>query len=240
MKLLSNNDYEKLKIFLLEPSDNSAAISFVNPFSYYLLKNSKTAKEIDGFFIDGLLLIKCLNVKLNTNYHRISFDYSSIAGDFLQFCEKNYISISFIGGSTSDIIRFNLHLKKLYPSLIVPSLRHGYFSNQTDLFFYFKNLPKSDVIILGMGAPLQEEVAILAKKQKISKLILTCGGFISQTAMRDDYYYPIVKKLNLRWAQRIILHKHVRRKVISTYPIFLIKFLIESLKYKINKCKKKY
>ncbi len=77
-----------------------------------------------------------------------------------------------------------------------------------------------------MGTPLQEEFLIRIKKAINIKILITCGGFLTQTSMFGDYYHPIIKKLGLRWLQRAILHKHVRDRLIKVYPEFLLSYLL--------------
>jgi N-acetylglucosaminyldiphosphoundecaprenol N-acetyl-beta-D-mannosaminyltransferase len=81
-----------------------------------------------------------------------------------------------------------------------------------------------------MGTPYQEDFALLAKKFLKSSFIITCGGFLTQTSIRPDYYSPLVKRLGLRWLQRAIYHKHVRRRLIVDYPKFMIRYIVGKLR----------
>lgn len=79
-----------------------------------------------------------------------------------------------------------------------------------------------------MGTPYQENFAQIIKSLNDKGIVvLTCGGFLTQTSMRADYYYPLIKKLGLRWLQRIVMHQHVRQRVIKDYPKFLLTYLYE-------------
>lgn len=240
MKILNESDYQSIKRRLLLPFEKTIALSFLNPYSYYMIRNSEQYVNMDGYFIDGMLLKNCLAFKYGIKFDRLSFDYSSFAGDFIKFCEQNELSISFIGGTEEEMRKFSTHLNHFYPKLKITLLRNGYFPSPLSLFSFLSSLIETDVVILGLGAPLQEQAALIVKNNNLSKLVITCGGFISQTAARDDYYYAFVKKFNLRWLQRVILHPHVRRKFLSKYPIFLIKFSGEFFYYKIQEWKRKF
>ena len=98
------------------------------------------------------------------------------------------------------------------------------------------NLLQPEVILVGMGTPYQERFSINAKQQLSSPaVIITCGGFLTQTSIKPDYYYPWVKKLGLRWLQRIIMHKHVRDRVLKKYPKFTVSYLYKMIGFKFAK-----
>lgn len=71
-----------------ENCSNSRVITFVNPFSYFSVKDNPRVEEIDYIFIDGILLVKLFNFTNKYNLERYSFDYSSLAGVVFNFCER--------------------------------------------------------------------------------------------------------------------------------------------------------
>ncbi|EJL7009021.1 WecB/TagA/CpsF family glycosyltransferase, partial [Vibrio cholerae] len=112
-----------------------------------------------------------------------------------------------------------------YPKLKINYRRNGFFNNKIEVEDIVFNVLKSDFIILGLGTPKQEDFSSYLHSIYPGKIIFTCGGFITQTAIKNDYYFPIVKKLGLRWLQRAIMHKHVRRRLLYDYPIFFYKYI---------------
>lgn len=77
----------------------------------------------------------------------------------------------------------------------------GYISCQSEVDAIVHQLSCNhiDIVIIGMGSPIQDEFSILLKKLLPSlKCIITCGGFITQTSIKDDYYFPIVKEAWLK------------------------------------------
>ncbi len=88
MHLMNKADYNQLKENLLNGC-NKHLISFVNPFSFYEMKlQPELTNQFDGFFSDGGLLCNLHNIFNKEKIDRVSFDYSSIADDFLTFCES--------------------------------------------------------------------------------------------------------------------------------------------------------
>lgn len=215
---------------LLDISTKDTYVSFVNPFSYEVLSGSPgLVCAVDHFFIDGNLL-KMLHNFFHRDHQvdRVSFDFSSIAGDVFTFCLENKLRVALIGATQSELSTALGNIEKLYPKLDVKYLRNGFFNSEDEILKSVIEINNVcvDIVIIGMGSPCQEYyLSVLKKHLNSVMLCLTCGGFFSQTSLRPDYYYPIVKKLNLMWLQRMVLHKHVRERVLKIYPKFIVKYL---------------
>lgn len=227
MKMLSINDYHEIKREMLN-SDSKKLISFVNPFSYYDLKSMPIRTDFDGFFSDGSLLCLLYNLFNKEKISRVSFDYSSIADDFIRFCAENNLKISIIGARQSELELAIRVFSDKYKNLKFGVNCHGYFF-ESDLPNIVKSVRESDVVIVAMGAPMQEIIAHKLSQENKHKLVITCGGFITQTSIKDDFYHPLIKKTGLRWLQRLIFQKHVRRKVFQKYPAFCIRYIYENI-----------
>ena len=89
------------------------------------------------------------------------------------------------------------------------------------------NINKFNFIVVGIGSPLQEKYALeivsFLKKNSYRGVILTCGGFITQTAIskrKNREFYPFwIDKLNLRWFYRCFKQPYVLKRIILNYPI---------------------
>ncbi|EKF9699381.1 WecB/TagA/CpsF family glycosyltransferase [Vibrio cholerae] len=201
-------------------------ITFINPFSYrYFEDNPDKIDDFTNFFIDGSSLVFLHNLFHLNKVDRVSFDYSSIAGDVFKFCTDNDLNVAIIGGSEIEIKNACNNIVSEYPKLKINYRRNGFFNNKIEVEDIVFNVLKSDFIILGLGTPKQEDFSSYLHSIYPGKIIFTCGGFITQTAIKNDYYFPIVKKLGLRWLQRAIMHKHVRRRLLYDYPIFFYKYI---------------
>ncbi|MUJ21749.1 WecB/TagA/CpsF family glycosyltransferase [Aliivibrio fischeri] len=212
--LKNNNGYETI------------AISFLNPFSYYKIdSDDRLKKEIDYFYIDGSSLVYMYNIFNTRKVDRVSFDFSSIADDVFNFALLNNLSVCLIGGTANESKKALVNLTAQYSKLNLFCI-DGY-SNHNEIL---NMVSPFDIIIFGMGCPLQDNLAVMAKsKYPNNKLIFTCGGFITQTSINTDYYHPIIKKLGLRWLQRFFLHSHVRKRVLVDYPKFFKKYILNKI-----------
>ncbi|TLX45311.1 teichoic acid biosynthesis protein A [Pseudoalteromonas phenolica] len=208
-------------------SNRCVAISFLNPFSYSVLMKAKfeqIANDIDFYFSDGALLCKLHSIRYKY-IERASFDFSSIAENVLVFAEKNNLPIALIGAKGPEINVANQRLKEIYPELNIMFYRNGYVDDRQKLLEDLDAV-KPKLIILGMGTPYQEDMASFLKRNlEFPCVMITCGGFLTQTSIKADYYYPIIKKLGLRWLQRVVMHKHVRDRVLKDYPSFIYKYV---------------
>lgn len=214
----------------LASKENPLYVSFLNPFSYYIVsENDEIKNNIDVFFSDGALLCK-LHSLFHGKITRASFDYSSIAAPFFQHCISNNYTVMLIGATEEEMNVCVNNIKEKFGDLNIVSHQNGYISN-LDKTIEQIELLNPDVIIAGMGTPIQEEFIVKIKKSNAAPAIaITCGGFFTQTSIRSDYYYGWVKKLGLRWLQRAIMHKHVRRRLVCEYPVFIMKYLAHNLR----------
>lgn len=209
-------------------------VSFVNPFSYrVLIESPKIIDSIDLFYSDGSLLQKLHNIFYpKSKVDRVSFDYSSIAGKVFDFAQKNALKVALVGGTSTEISQAKVNIRACHPSLNVVYSRSGFFDDEKEKGDCCDLIDKfgATILIVGMGTPIQEQFLMEAKLNCPSvKLMFTCGGFLTQTAIKADYYHPIIKKLGLRWLQRVVLHKHVRHRIIKDYPRFLVTYLYEHI-----------
>ncbi len=61
---------------------------------------------------------------------------------------------------------------------------------------------RADVVIVGLGAVLQEQWAVEVMARLQTGLVITCGGFLDQVH-RHDYYPAWAYPLRLNWAVRV-------------------------------------
>ncbi|MBU2869368.1 WecB/TagA/CpsF family glycosyltransferase [Colwellia sp. E2M01] len=208
-------------------------ITFVNPISFHSFLNYVNRKDFDLIYSDGLLLTRLHNIFFREDkIERLSFDFSSLAGEVLSHAQKEQKTIAFVGGSEQEALIFKEKLTIKYPELKFHCYS-GFFTDENSINAIFKELNKiaPNIVICGMGYPRQEDFLVQCKKMLVTPFIgFTCGGFITQTSIKADYYFPIVKHLGLRWLQRAIMHQHVRKRLLKDYPIFLYKYIIQACK----------
>jgi exopolysaccharide biosynthesis WecB/TagA/CpsF family protein len=204
-------------------------ISFVNPYSYMVMKeNVNLVDDIDYFFVDGSLLCR-FHSFFFSKVKRASFDFSSMADSFFSSCIDNNFRVAIVGAQEDENTKAVYNIKLRYPKLNIIYNRDGYINSRKDEISNLNDI-LIDVLIVGMGCPHQEFFLSDLKKTKTNiKIAITCGGFISQTALKSDYYHPLIKITGARWLQRMIMHKHVRNRVLYDYPKFLFHYFRENI-----------
>ncbi|GAB6393523.1 MAG: WecB/TagA/CpsF family glycosyltransferase [Treponematales bacterium] len=219
---------------------NSARIiTFVNTFSYYKLVDSGCpVADIDCFFVDGSFQVRLHNIFHKDKINRASFDFSSLADDFFNYAVTRDLKTAIIAASDAEARAAVANLRNKYPRLRIPYFRNGYFTDEREKQDTADILKSNsiDAVILGMGTPAQEEFAVYLKNSGVRAYIFTCGGFITQTAKNIDYYSAIAKKGNLRWLQRAIEYKHVRRRLLFDYPKNLLRYSFDHIVLRVNSC----
>jgi N-acetylglucosaminyldiphosphoundecaprenol N-acetyl-beta-D-mannosaminyltransferase len=216
----------------------ASLITFVNTFSYYKLLDSRLPIDrLDTIFVDGLLQVKLHNIFHKEKINRASFDFSSLANDCFKYAQKNNLKIALIGAKSNEIAAAVKNLQDKYNNLRVAYSRDGYFHSEEEkqeLCGILRD-KKPDIVILGMGTPEQEECALYLSEHGMLCPIITCGGFLTQTAKKPDYYNPLVKKFNLRWLQRAIEFKHIRKRVFIDYPKNIARYFIDHIMLLLKK-----
>ncbi|TMP36631.1 WecB/TagA/CpsF family glycosyltransferase [Pseudoalteromonas rubra] len=230
-KLSSKEEWERRieQLYCSKETEQRLVATFVNPFSYpVLLEEPSLFRQFDLIFSDGLLHTRLHNAFCDNKIDRVSFDLSSIASDTLARAEANNLKVAFVGGKYEHAQTLPEKLLELFPKLNIAYCRDGYFNSDIEKEHCFEqlNLAVPDIVIVGMGTPLQEKFLVqCVEKVSNVKEFYTCGGFLEQTATKGDYYHPLVKKLGLRWLQRAYRHSHVRKRLLQDYPKFVVSYI---------------
>lgn len=201
--------------------------SFVNPWSMLLLKDEpEVVDKVDQWCMDGISLVKLHNAIFHKHVMRFSFDETSLAAVALSMAKRDRLKIAVVGTEERYIKQAVSHIEEKF-GVKVHLYRNGYFISAEEREQYIKYLIHSqvDMVICGMGTPLQEKFLIDLRKAGWDGYGFTCGGFLHQIARRKDYYPKLFDQLNLRWVFRIIDEPKLIPRYFYYYPMFFIKFL---------------
>ncbi|HAS6267741.1 TPA: WecB/TagA/CpsF family glycosyltransferase [Vibrio vulnificus] len=229
----------KLTNFERTMLDNSKqeVFTFVNPYSYYILDEFLSQNQEYNnitIFVDGISLVYINNLlERHSNLSRYSFDFTSLAPIIFRYCIEKSYTIAIVGGEDDEIKRAVLVINEKFPGLNIKFFSHGYVDLESNDIYEKLVDTSPDVILSGMGTPLQEKFIFECKKRGVNfNFAFTCGGFISQISTNPEYFHPIFDKLNLRWLQRFFRHSYVRKRMCLDYPKFFLKFVLMKLREK--------
>lgn len=210
--------------------------TFVNPYSYYVLEESKVYLDEFKIYSDGILLVEMYNLLHKDKISRYSFDFTSLAPVIFNYAAENNLKVALIGG-TSDEIKKAVHLmENKFKKMNISYYHHGYIKDSFESIIDEIRNSDADIVIAGLGTPMQEEFILECSKGIPNlKFAFTCGGFLSQVSSNENYFHPFFDKLHLRWLQRFFRHSYVRKRVLVDYPKFVLRYMMDNLKNKKNR-----
>lgn len=210
-------------------------VTFLNP--YYMIKLNPEDYELYNTFdfigSDGMGPVILNKLFGHPKSLRISFDMVGVAGLVFQDLVKHNESLYILGdepGVAENTIKV---FQKTFEGLKVAGFHHGFIKDCKEEVVQDILQSGAKVAIIGMGAPAQDKMAIQLKDAGFVGTIYTCGGFIHQTQNSIQYYPNWINKLGLRWVYRLFTQKGMLKRLIETYPKFVvtyIKFLLFQIK----------
>ncbi len=210
--------------------------TFVNPYSYLMLRNNPVLDDVDNIMIDGGLFVMLYNMLLGKKESRISFDMTSLAPKVFKQAEESGQSLYFVGSKQEEISQALEVIKSEFPKLNIIKYRNGYFlGNEWQEEIDAVSELNPDIVIVGMGTPIQETFLIDLRKKGWTGTGFTCGGFLHQTAKGIQYYPKWIDKLNLRWMYRIYDEPKLFKRYTLDYGNFLFVFAYDVIRYKFSK-----
>ena len=219
-------------------SRRSQFYTCVNPFSYHLIRKGNIPyTEIDGLYVDGILMQKLVNLLWGTNIRRLSFDMTGMAPDLFSRLQISGESVFFIGARQEQVAASVDTILNAYPGINLAGFRHGYFDSKEDRDREIRKIVDAhpDFVIIGMGAPLQEHFLVDLKKAGFKGIAFTCGGFLHQTANRINYYPDWVNRYNLRAFYRLFNEKNLFKRLYNVIIQFPVLFTIDTIRTRLGR-----
>lgn len=218
---------------------SSGLTTYVNPYSYFLLRKNRIVSHFDCVHVDGILLVILLNFFLGSKVKRKSFDMTSMAADVFNDAVLNRKTVCLIGSKKDEIEKAKENIKKHFKGISIVCFRDGYFLDH-EREIYIDELLKirPSIVVVGMGTPLQEKFLIELQHKGWNGAGYTCGGFIHQTAKDINYYPRILNSLNLRWLYRIYKDPKLIYRYFIIYPIAVLFVIKDVVKYRVTKSNK--
>ena len=231
-----------LKRKLVENSDvlismEKGIVTYINPFAYLKLRNKVELESFDYITSDGIVLKKLSSLFLKKNVQRLSPDFSSYFNELFNHASDKNSTVYFVG-TMPEVIDLSIqNIKNKFPSLNIIGFRDGYFENEGQMSDHINEVLSlnPELIIVGMGSPLQEEYLSKLKGAGWNGIGFTCGGFLHQTSKNVDYYPKWINKLNLRWLYRIYNEPKLIKRYTLDYLWFLIVFFYDFIIYKFKR-----
>ncbi|MCA4960460.1 WecB/TagA/CpsF family glycosyltransferase [Pseudomonas sp. Y24-6] len=189
-----------------------------------------------AYFCDGMLMSGFMSRVTGQPVQRVSFDFTSIADPVLRDAEQQHLRVYIVGATQSELEAFIAKLRVRYPQLIIAGAHNGYF-NQAQA----KNLHAdirttgANLLLVGLGAGLQESFMIDAMNAGFDGVAFTCGGFIRQEATASESYYPAkINRLHLRAFYRMYREPHTIKRYLLDYPRNFLQLADMIVRHKVS------
>lgn len=232
LKVCNYNYTELLNFIKYNISENIKIRGYyANTFTLLMAKDNPNFRDIlnSGLIIrDGIgvhLACKYLYGWRSLNEKTVS---TELWNKILLMASRNNFSVCFWGGEKGYEERLRKKILKEYPGIKLVDIFNGY--DEIDFYKLFKN-KNSDVLMLGLGSPLQEKMSIEIDKLNVFKLILCVGSAIDYFSGAKKRAPLILRKANLEWIYRFITEfKRLKKR----YTFDLARFILEVIKQKQN------
>jgi len=152
--------------------------------------------------------------------------------------DKRELKIFLVGGEIRRIDARLNSFKNRFPKAKVLLNLSGFETNLVRRIFQEAKENAPNIIILGLGAPKQEEVALELSElfgSSRNLVITTCGGWLDQLTVKN-YYPSWAYPLKLNWLVRLAREPRRlwRRYTIDAFSIFFQLSLITEIKNHAN------
>ena len=228
-KIISTESFSVNQIF----ENKGKAYTYLNPVSYLTaLDNKELFSQLDGIFADGGLLVKAIKMVYGKQVTRRSFDMTSMAPELFAYVAKHGKAIYIVASKQEQVEKAVEIFRERYTKVNFAGYRNGYFASESEMDVEAKYIAKlnPDLLIVGMGALMQEKFLLKVKNAGYQGVGFTCGGFIHQTSRNEIDYYPTwVDKTNLRFVYRMWKGPHTRKRYVMAGLLFPARFIAEKI-----------
>ena len=204
--------------------------------AYYMIKLKEEDyawyKEFDYIASDGMGPIKLNKIFGHPKSVRLSFDMSAMAEPVFRNMMEHGESLFVLGAKPGEVENFVGTIKNNFKGIKIAGFHHGYIKDCMNVIIEEIMASGAKVVIIGMGAPMQDMVAVMLKRAGFTGTAYTCGGFIHQTQNKINYYPLWINKLGLRWFYRLFTQRDMFKRLIETYPKFVVTYSLFLMKMK--------
>lgn len=202
----------------------SCIVSFINPYAFDLRwHNQAYANALWHFDLvlpDGIGVVKALRWINGVDVARQSFDATSLFHPILNLLNLERKSLCLIGGEPGIAKRAQQKMCQAYPHVDYLGALDGFRPFQEIVDWVVTQDP--DVVLVGMGAPMQESLLLRLRCEGFSGVGFTCGGFLDQYVVDSQYYPAFIDRLDLRWLYRLLREpRRLGRRYLVQYQTFI-------------------
>jgi N-acetylglucosaminyldiphosphoundecaprenol N-acetyl-beta-D-mannosaminyltransferase len=155
------------------------------------------------------------------------FTLSDYIYEFAQFAVDHHLNIFLLGGTPNVAELAAGELRTLYPLIRLSGYHHGYFSaEENNTVIDTINACHPDILLLGMGVPLQEEWTKKNFAKLNASLVWMGGGFLDTLSGTIKRCPPWLSKIGLMWLFRLVQEpRRLWKRYLIGIPMFVLRIL---------------
>ncbi|MEX0269954.1 WecB/TagA/CpsF family glycosyltransferase [Leptolyngbyaceae cyanobacterium UHCC 1019] len=215
---------ERKKIIVANYNVHSFNLSVQLPWFYSFLQDS------DIVHCDGMGILKAarfMGEELPIEYRA---SYTILMPKLLEYCDHNNLSIFLLGSKPKYLQAALVQMRQQYPNIKVAG-HHGYFQKedaaQNEAIVQQINSMKPNILIVGMGMPIQEHWIQQHRDRLDVNVIMPGGAVIDRLAGAVLDCPTVLSNMGLEWLYR--LYKEPKRLAVRYLlgnPAFVLQVLL--------------
>jgi N-acetylglucosaminyldiphosphoundecaprenol N-acetyl-beta-D-mannosaminyltransferase len=215
---------EHRRITVANYNVHSFNLSVQLPWYYQFLQEAEIA-HCDGLGI--LYALRFMGYQLSLSYRA---SYTLLIPQLLEHCDRHHFSVFLLGAKPHILERALERLQKDYPNINFQG-HHGYFSIQdpsiNQAVIEQINAVQPQVLLMGMGMPVQERWVQAYKSQLQVNAILMGGAVIDRLAGIVPDCPALLSNIGLEWLFRLVREpKRLSTRYLLGNPAFVLQVML--------------
>jgi N-acetylglucosaminyldiphosphoundecaprenol N-acetyl-beta-D-mannosaminyltransferase len=209
-------------------------ITYVNAHCLNLARDDndyrRLLNQFDLVYSDGIGVVWAGRFLNQSHYYKVTG--RAWIEQFCYQCSTENISLYLLGGKPGVAEMAKEHLVRRYPNLQVLGACDGYFhAKSEDKLIDELVINRPDVLLVGMGVPLQEKWIETHATMIPVKVCWAVGALLDYAAGIEPPVPMWMEKLALEWMWRMMVDpKHKWRRYLIGNPLFIIRVLKEKFR----------
>ena len=218
---------EKLSQFL--DRNQNGWLSYINVHALNLAQNSQALKS----FFDNALLNYCdgsgvmLGAWILGKPLPEKIALTDWINDVAFVCANEKKSMFLLGSTDDSVTAAATELVRQNPQLNIAGVHNGYFDFQNDYDVREQIIKsKADLLLVGMGMPLQEEWIARVSKEFSRMIVLNAGSCFDYVSGRRKRAPKWMQRSGLEWLFRLMTEpRRLWRRYLLGNPLYLFRIL---------------
>jgi N-acetylglucosaminyldiphosphoundecaprenol N-acetyl-beta-D-mannosaminyltransferase len=189
----------------------------------------------DVVFCDGVGIMLAARILGGRIPARIT--YAAWIWQLADFAAAEGFSLYFLGARPGVAQEAARRLRERYPGLRIVGVRHGYFdhsagSAENEAVLEEINAAAPDILLVGLGMPLQERWLTENRQRLDAGVALSCGAVFDYTSRRVSRGPRLLTEGGFEWLARLLREpRRLWRRYLLGNPLFLLRVVRQLLSW---------